>query len=93
MMAGKGSVYSIVEGLQQDRDARVDEAKSWINEVNESFEELREDYGMDITEDYNYELEESMSVSIDEAKTVTFGGKTFPKYGWGVVMAGGSGLF
>ena len=91
MMAGKGSVYSIVEGLQQDRDARVDEAKNWINEVNESFEELREDYGMDIAEDYNYELEESMSVSIDEAKTVTFGGKTFPKYGWGIVMAGGSG--
>ena len=92
MMAGKSSVYGIVEGLQQDREARVDEAKRWINEVNESFEELREPYGMDILEDYNYELEESMNVSIDEAKTVTFGGKTFPKYGWGVVMAGGSGL-
>ena len=92
MMAGKSSVYGIVEGLQQDRDARVDEAERWINEVNEYFEELREPYGMDILEDYNYELEESMKVSIDEAKTVTFGGKTFPKYGWGVVMAGGSGL-
>ena len=84
MFKSKESISSIVEGLERAREAKS---------VDEQFEELREPYGLDIWEDYNYEIEDSSFIcSVDEAKTITFGGKTFPKFGWSVVMAGGSGL-
>lgn len=84
MFKSSNAVSSIVEGLEFTRK---------IRSIEESFEELREPYGMDIWEDYNYEIGDSFIGDIDEAKTVTFAGKTFPKFGWCVVMAGGSGLF
>ena len=82
MFSSNKNISGIVEGLKFNRG---------LADIDESFEELREEYSPDITEDYNYELEGSMICNIDEAKTVTFGGKTYPKFGWAVTMAGGSG--
>lgn len=83
MFSSSKNISGIVEGLKFNRG---------LDDIDESFEELREEYSPDITEDYNYEIEDSMICNIDEAKTVTFGGKTYPKFGWAVTMAGGSGL-
>lgn len=77
-----GEIHKVVNGVILPYDT--------YESVEESFEELREEYGLDIWEDYSYELD-SMFDSIDEAKMVTFGGNTYPKFGWCVVLAGGSG--
>ena len=83
MFNSSNNISSIVEGLETARK---------IKSIEESFEELRENYGLDIWEDYNYDIDDGAFIgNIDEAKTVTFAGKTFPRFGWSVVMAGGSG--
>lgn len=75
----KDSLGMIMEGLSFQ--------KKVLPSIDEQFSALREEY-TDIHEAYNYEIAEP----VDEAKTVTFGNATYPKYGWCVVMAGGSGL-
>jgi predicted kinase len=69
---------AILEGLKVQRD------------IDEEFELLREDnLYSDIDEEYTY-LPEYCEF-VDEATMVTFDGNMFPKFGYAVIMAGGSG--
>ena len=64
-------------------------------EADDEFEELRDEYPAYELEEYNENIlneeAEDEFEPIDEASLVTFGGDPRPKFGWGIVMAGGSG--
>jgi dephospho-CoA kinase len=69
---------NILEGIQQRREL---ENQFRDDIVGDSLSESIEFDSM-----YSQDLE-----NIDEAKAVTFGGKSYPKYGWSIIMAGGAG--
>ena len=72
------SYSSIIEGLNTYRNDEM------------FFESIRESSNTElVADDSIYVFEED---EIDEAKVVTFDGKTFPKFGYAVVMCGGSGV-